>query len=400
MCKGKRFFSMILSASLLLTLGLCGCNSESGKRSKAEGKLTEWTFYEPVKTIPTTDTDPGKPVDPTTPSDPGKPSKHAPRVAISLPTRDLMRWDNDGQDMKGALEKLGYEVDLQYANNDVQTQFQQIESMINADCDVLVVAGIVSTSLDAVLKLAKEKNIPVIAYDRLILDSDAVSYYITFDNYMVGQLQGEYIRDALQLDSTAGPYNIEIFAGDPSDNNAAFFYNGAMDVLRPYIDSGKLVVVSGQTDFDTVGTMGWKTDLAQERMESIIAAFYQENQIDAVLCSNDSTALGVENALAAFYTGKYPVITGQDCDLANMKNILADKQSMSVFKDTRTLAACTVNMVDDILHGKEPAINDRTTYNNGAKTVDTYLCTPVFVTKDNYKTILVDSGYYTEDQLS
>ena len=247
--------------------------------------------------------------------------------------------------MKSQLEAAGYEVDLQYANNDVSTQVSQIENMIANGDQILVIASIDGSSLGTVLAQAKEANIPVIAYDRLIMETDAVSYYATFDNYKVGTIQGEYIRDALDLDNADGPFNIEIFTGDPADNNALFFYGGAMDVLKPYIEKGKLNVVSGKVDFADVATPEWKTENAQNRMENIISSYYADGtKLDAVLCSNDSTALGVENALASSYNGEWPVITGQDCDMANVKNMLQDKQSMSVFKDTRELAKQVVKM--------------------------------------------------------
>ena len=322
------------------------------------------------------------------------------KVGISLPTKDLMRWAQDGSQMKKELEALGYKVDLQYAANTVKTQIAQIESMINSGCEVLIIAAIESTSLNTVLKKAEEKGIPVIAYDRLIYETDTIDYYVTFDNFKVGHIQAVYIVNALNLDSTKGPYNIEITAGDPSDISASYFYQGAMDVLEPYISSGKLVIVSGQKDFKDVATDAWKTDNAQARAENIIGAYYQGGtNIDAWLCSNDSTALGVANALAARYTGNYPVITGQDCDLVNVKLIINNMQAMSVFKDTRTLASQAVKMASQILSGKKVDVNETQTYNNGKISVPTYACDPVFVTADNYKTVLIDSGYYTEDQL-
>ena len=323
------------------------------------------------------------------------------KIGVSMPTKSLQRWNQDGDNMKKELEGAGFEVDLQYANDDVSVQVNQIESMINGGCKVLVIAAINGDSLGTVLATAKEKDIPVIAYDRLIMNSDAVSYYATFDNYKVGTIQGEYIRDQLDLDNAAGPFNIEIFTGDPADNNANFFYRGAMDVLNPYIDAQKLVVKSGQRDFDQVATAGWKTENAQNRMDAIIAANYADGtQLDAVLCSNDSTALGVANSLEANYTGKYPIITGQDCDVVNTKNMLKGKQSMSVFKDTRDLAKQVVEMVKAIMDNKEVPVNDKETYDNGVKVVPSFLCTPVFADANNYKTILVDSGYYTEAELA
>ena len=323
------------------------------------------------------------------------------KVGISLPTKDLMRWNQDGSRMKTEFEAQGYEVDLQYAGNKVDTQIAQITNMINSGCQVLIIAAIEGSSLNDVLEMAEANNIPVIAYDRVIFGTDTVDYYVTFNNYMVGQIQAEYIVNALNLENTKGPYNIEITAGDPSDMNAAFFYNGAMDVLSPYISSGKLVVVSGQKDFDTVATPEWRTDNAQARAENIIGAFYLSGvKIDAWLCSNDSTAIGVINALEKSYKGTtWPVITGQDCDILSVKMIIAGKQAMSVFKDTRTLASQAVKMGTQILSGGTVEVNDTRTYDNGKKVIPAYACDPVFATADNYKEMLIDSGYYTADQL-
>ena len=325
----------------------------------------------------------------------------AAKIGVSMPTQSLQRWNQDGANMKAQLEKAGYEVELLYAgDNDIPTQVNQIENMISNGDDVLVIAAIDGSALTEVLKGAKDKKIPVISYDRLIMNTDAISYYATFDNYKVGQKQGEYLVDALDLDNQDGPFNIELFTGDPGDNNCNFFFGGAMDVLQKYIDEGKLVVKSGQTEFEQVATANWDSAKAQDRMDTIIAGNYSDGtNLDAVLCSNDSTALGVENALAASYTGEYPIITGQDCDTPNVKNLVAGKQAMSVFKDTRALASAVVKMVDSIMKGEEPEVNDTESYDNGTGVIPTYLCDPVVVTTDNYKEILIDSGYYTEDQI-
>lgn len=322
------------------------------------------------------------------------------KVGVAMPTKDLQRWNQDGSNMESQLIAAGYEVDIQYASNDIATQVSQIENMINSGCELLVIASIDGDSLGTVLELAKEKSIPVIAYDRLIMSSDAVTYYATFDNYMVGSKQGEYIKEQLDLDNAAGPFNIELVTGDPGDNNARFFFGGAMDVLNPYIEAGKLVVKSGQTDFETVATANWATETSQSRMDTIISANYADGtQLSAVMCSNDSTALGVVNSLEANYTGEWPIITGQDCDIANVKNMIAGKQSMSIFKDTRTLASKVVEMVDAIMKGGEAPVNDTETYDNGSGVVPSYLCEPVFADADNYVELLIESGYYTEDQL-
>ena len=324
----------------------------------------------------------------------------AKKVGVSMPTKDLQRWNQDGANMEKELKAAGYEVDLQFANNDVQQQVSQIENMISSGCNVLVIAAIEGSSLGEALDMAKKANIPVIAYDRLIMNSDAVSYYATFDNYKVGTVQGEYVVKALDLDNAAGPFNIEFTAGDPGDNNAGFFFNGAMDVVKKYIDEGKLNVVSGQKTFEEVATPTWGTDVAQSRAENILSSYYADGtELDVWLCSNDSTALGVENALAANYKGNYPIITGQDCDVANVKNMIDGKQSMSIFKDTRTLAAQVVKMVGQILKGETVEVNDTETYDNGKGVVPSFLCEPVFADINNYKEILLDSGYYTEADL-
>ena len=322
------------------------------------------------------------------------------KIGVAMPTQDLQRWNQDGSNMKAELEAKGYEVDLQYAGNDSATQASQIENMIANGDQLLVVASIDGDSLGTVLAQAKEANIPVISYDRLIMNTDAISYYATFDNYLVGKTQGEFLVDALDLENADGPFNLEIVTGDPGDNNVNFFYGGAMDVLQPYIDEGKLVVPSGQIAKEEVATANWATDAAQSRFENILSSNYADGtNLDAVLASNDSTALGVENALAANYTGEYPIITGQDCDIANVANIVAGKQAMSVFKDTRARASQVVEMVDAIISGEEVPVNDTETYDNGTGIIPSYLCEPVAVTQDNYKEMLIDSGYYTEDQI-
>lgn len=328
------------------------------------------------------------------------------KVGVSMPTQSLQRWNQDGSNMRDELQKAGYQVDLQYAgDNDIPTQVNQLENMITGGCKVLVVASIDGSALTEVLKGAKDANIPVIAYDRLIMNSDAVSYYATFDNYKVGQFQGNYIKDALDLDNQAGPFNIELVTGAPDDNNVNFFFTGAMDVLQPYIDSGKLVVPSGQTSKAQCATPNWSTEESQKRMENLITSNgYGPDavKLDAVLCSNDSTANGVTNALlgAGYTADNMPIITGQDCDKPSVKNMLAGTQSMSIFKDTRTLASKVVEMVDCIIQGKEVPVNDTKTYENGTGVIPSFLCDPVVCTKDNYKELLINSGYYTEADLA
>ena len=388
----KKLLSVVLSTAMVASMLVgCGSSSDSAETAAPADTATEDTAAAATDDAATDDA---------APADDTAAASNGTRVGVSMPTKDLQRWNQDGANMQSELEAAGYEVDLQYASNDVQTQVSQIENMISSGANVLVIAAIEGSSLGEALDMAKSANIPVIAYDRLLMNSDAVSYYATFDNYMVGTKQGEYIVDALDLDNADGPFNLEITAGDPGDNNAGYFYNGAMDVLNPYIDAGKLVVVSGQKSFDECATPTWATETAQSRAENILSSNYADGtQIDVWLCSNDSTALGVENALAANYNGEYPIVTGQDCDKENVKNMIAGKQSMSIFKDTRTLASQVVKMVGQILTGETVDVNDTETYDNGTGVIPSFLCEPVFADINNYKELLIDSGYYTEADL-
>ena len=329
----------------------------------------------------------------------------AAKIGVSMPTQSLQRWNQDGSNMKAMLEQAGHTVDLQYAgDNDIPTQVNQIENMIAAGNEVIVIASIDGSALTEVLKGAKEKNIPVIAYDRLIMNSDAVSYYATFDNTKVGKIQGQYIADALDLENQKEPLNIELFTGPTDDNNVNFFWGGAMSVLQPYIDSGKLVVKSGQTTKEQCATLNWNLEEAQKRMENLISSVGygpEDTPLAAVLTQNDALANGVTNALLAtgYDQTNMPVITGQDCDKPAVKNIVRGYQSMSVFKDTRTLAQQVVKMVNAIVNGEKVEVNDTTTYDNGTGIIPSYLCEPVAATKDTYKSLLIDSGYYKADEI-
>ena len=328
------------------------------------------------------------------------------KVGVSMPTKDLQRWNQDGANMKSQLEKAGYTVDLQYAANDIPTQVSQIENMITGGCKVLVIASIDGSALSNALETAKKKNIKVIAYDRLIMNTNAVSYYATFDNYKVGTIQGDYLVEKLNLKSRSAddPVYMEFFTGDPGDNNINFFFGGAMDVLTPYLNSGVIVCPSGQTAKAQAATLNWSTEEAQKRMENLITSngySPKGTKLDAVYCSNDSTANGVTNALlsAGYTADNFPIITGQDCDIVSVKNMLKGTQSMSIFKDTRTLASKVVEMVDAIMKGSEPPINDNKTYDNGTGIIPSFLCEPVYGSKENYKALLIDTGYYKESDL-
>lgn len=323
------------------------------------------------------------------------------KIGVFMPTKDLQRWNQDGQNLKSGLEKKGYKVDLQYAKNDSSVQNEQIQNAIKNDYDALIIAAVDSKSLSDTLAKAKQKDIKVVAYDRLIMDTDAISCYATFDNYKVGQIQGQYIIDSLGLDEGKGPYNIEIFAGPVKDNNSYYLMAGAMDKLQIYIDSKKLVIQSNKSDIKDVETKKWSSENAKKRMSSLISSIYSDKKIDAVLCANDSIALGVVNAFkdANYETKDFPIITGQDCDIDSLKNIIDETQSMSVFKDTRVLADKVAVMLEQLFNNEKVDSNDDKSYDNGKGVVPTYLCTPGFVDKDNYKEIILDTDYYTEDQL-
>jgi putative multiple sugar transport system substrate-binding protein len=328
-------------------------------------------------------------------------------VGIAMPTKSLERWNKDGAHLEELLQEAGYETTLQYADNQVDQQITQLQNMINQDPKVLVVASIDGTALGPVLAQAKAKDIAVIAYDRLINGTDDVDFYATFDNYKVGQLQGEFIAEQLDLASGAGPFNLEPFAGSPDDNNAKFFFSGAWDVLLPYVEKGQLVTPSGKApksndDWTTIGIQGWGSDDAQSEMENRLNSFYAGGtKVDVVLSPNDSLALGIAQALeGAGYSGDdWPIVTGQDADKANVQNMIAGKQSMTVWKDTRTLGDQVATMVDQIITGETVEVNDEETYDNGNKIVPTFLLPPQVVTKDDVQTALVDSGFYKASDL-
>ncbi|NRF71143.1 sugar-binding protein [Aquincola sp. S2] len=324
-------------------------------------------------------------------------------VGIAMPTKSSSRWIADGQNMVKEFQAKGYKADLQYAEDDIPNQLAQVENMITKGVKVLVIAAIDGTTLSGALQKAADKGVKVIAYDRLIRGTKNVDYYTTFDNFQVGVLQAGSIVDKLGLKQGKGPFNIELFGGSPDDNNAFFFYDGAMSVLKPYIDSGKLVVRSKQMGMDKVGTLRWDGATAQARMDNLLSAFYGRDKLHAVLSPYDGISIGILSSLkgVGYCSAQQPcpVVSGQDAEVPSVKSILRSEQSSTVFKDTRDLARVTVNLVDAVLAGKQPEINDTKTYNNGTKVVPSYLLKPVAVDSGNWKKVLVDSGYYKESQL-
>lgn len=335
-------------------------------------------------------------------------------IGVAMPTKSSERWIQDGDAVKSQLEDAGFTVDLQYAEDDIPTQVSQIENMITKGAKALIVASIDGTTLTSVLQDAADADIPVIAYDRLIRDTENVDYYASFDNFKVGQQQAWSMLNGLgltELDGTpisgapAGPFNIELFAGSPDDNNATFFFEGAMEEIQPLIDSGVLVVGSGQTDFEQVATLRWDGEVAQSRMEDILTSTYSDGtkKVNGVLSPYDGLSRGIISALTdAGYTvgAEWPIISGQDAELDSVKAINSGEQYATIFKDTRELAKVAVSMATAILNGEEPEVNNTEDYDNGTKVVPSYLLESQIVVKDNITEVLVDSGYWTEDEIT
>jgi putative multiple sugar transport system substrate-binding protein len=354
------------AASLALTLSACGQSSEGGSKED-------------------------------------KGSAKGGTIGIAMPTKSSERWIADGKNVVKDLQAKGYKTKLVYGEDDPDQQVSQIENLITQGVKGLIVAAIDNKSLNNVLQQAADAKIPVIAYDRLILGTKNVDYYASFDNTKVGELQANYIVDKLGLKNGKGPFNIELFAGSNDDNNTKYFFNGAMSVLQPYIDKKKLVVKSGQTKLTQVTTLRWDGATAQKRMEDILTSTYGSAKVDAVLSPYDGISIGILAALKSDGYGSkskpLPVITGQDAELASVKSIIAGQQTQTVYKDTRKLADVAAAMVDDVLKGKKPEVNDTKTYDNGTKVVPAMLLQPVSVDKTNYTKELVDTGYYTAGEL-
>ncbi|MGY1704112.1 multiple monosaccharide ABC transporter substrate-binding protein [Geodermatophilus sp. SYSU D00697] len=336
-------------------------------------------------------------------------------IGVSMPTQTSERWIADGNNVKEQLEGEGYTVDLQYANDDIPTQSQQIDQMITEGADILVVAAIDGTALAGQLENAASNNIPVIAYDRLIRDSENVDFYVTFDNFQVGVAQANALLTGLGVlnadgsaGSATGPFNIELFAGSLDDNNAFFFFNGAMSVLQPKIDDGTLVVKSGQTDIEQAAILRWQQETAQRRMEDLLTSTYNDgSRVDGVLSPYDGLSRGIITALQNAGYGPnldspnpMPVVTGQDAEIASVKLIADGVQSSTIFKDTRLLAEQAVAAASAFAEGNEPEANDTETYDNGVKVVPSYLLPVETVYADNIQSVLVDSGYWTQEEVA
>ena len=380
----KKLIVMLLALTMVVSMAACGAEAPAETKAPAAAETQA-------------------PAD----AEEAAPADEVKTVGISMPTKSLERWNRDGSYLKEEFEKAGYKVELTYSDNDVTQQNNDINNLVASNIDLLIVAAIDGEALTQVLGEAKDAGIPVIAYDRLIMNTDAISYYVSFDNYTVGTLQGQYVEKALDLKNAGDKtYNIEFTGGDPADNNARFFFQGAVDVLNPYIEAGTLKVVSGQTEFEQVATAQWNTDTALARMQNVLASYYSDGTIlDAVVCSNDSTALGSAQAITTDYAGgNAPIITGQDGDIANLRNIVDGIQTMTVYKNVANEAVATLELAKAILAGETPAAElaenlgiecayDTSSYDNGTGIIPSYLLVPTVITKDNLQD-LVDTGLY------
>lgn len=325
-------------------------------------------------------------------------------VGISMPTKSSERWIKDGEAMKKYLEERGYKVDLQYAEDDIPTQKSQIENMLVKGAKVLVIAAIDGSTLSSTLDMAAKDGVKIISYDRLLVNTGGVSYYATFDNFLVGVQQAKSLVAGLE-ERFEPPYNVELFGGSPDDTNSGYFWNGAMSVLQPLIDKGEIVIVSGQTDFDQAATLRWDGAVAQQRMDALLTANYTDGttKVQGVLSPYDGISVGIISALkSGGYTvesGEFPIVTGQDAEAASIKLIRNGEQYATIFKDTRVLAEVAANMVDCVLAGQEPEINDTKTYNNNVKIVPSFLCSPYIIYNDDIQELIIGSGYLTEEDL-
>lgn len=347
--------------------------------------------------------------------DPKDNNPDAKTVGVSMPTKSLERWNHDGNNIRKYLEDKGYNVRLTFADNKIDQQVKDIESLI-PDVDLLIISPVDGYALSQVLKDAKRLNVPVISYDKLIQGSDAISYYVSFDNWKVGYFQGSAVLKALNLTNpadTSHTYNMEIVAGEPTDNNALQFFDGSMSALKPYIDSGVLKIPSGQTTFEQCSTKNYDSATAMNRMQNILATYYSAGeQLDICLCCNDAVALGALQAIETDYSGKNSIIiTGQDGDEANLANIVDGKQTMTIYKPIVYEATVAVEIADSILHniwpGKDSVrefnlsieiVFNNSDYNGGFGPIDSFLLTPIEIDKFNIQSELVDRGFYYWDE--
>lgn len=393
----KKVLSALLSVAMVAALLVgCGSSAETETAAPAETAADDGAAAEEAAPAETAEA-----AEATDAAQPGA----GKTIGICMPTQSSERWINDCANMKAELEAIGYTVLDQFAEDDVQQQVSQIENMVAQNVDCLVIAAVDSGALTTVEASAKAAGIPIIAYDRLLMDTDAVSYYATFDNKGVGTVIGETIVEKANLEEVKAngeSRTIEFFMGSPDDNNAVMLHEGLMEVLQPYLDDGTLVCKSGRTSFEDTCILRWSQETAQQWAENYLASFYADEDLDIVASAFDGFSYGVKAALenAGYTSENWPLISGQDAELMACKNIMSGAQTFSIYKDTRLLASKCVTMVNAVVNGTEPEINDTTTYDNGQLVVPSYLCTPVAVDANNMQELIIDGGYYTEEELN
>ncbi|MCG5435695.1 substrate-binding domain-containing protein [Micromonospora foliorum] len=305
-------------------------------------------------------------------------------IGVALPAKTSENWVLAGDLFSNGLKEAGFQADVQYAgaSTTVADQQAQITAMTTKGAKVIVIGATDAAQLSTQVAAAHAAGAKVIAYDRLIKNTPDLDYYVAFDNFKVGQLQGQALLDGMKAKKPNGPYNIELFSGSPDDNNAGVFFDGAMSVLKPEIDKGTVVVASGQKEVKQTAIQGWKAEGAQARMDQLLTSTYGSKELDGVLSPNDTLARAILTSVKG--AGKpTPVVTGQDSEVESVKSIVAGEQYMTINKDTRNLVKETINMVKALQAGDKPQVNDTKSYNNGSKVVDTYLLPPVAVTKAN-----------------
>ncbi|AEV83674.1 sugar ABC transporter substrate-binding protein [Actinoplanes sp. SE50] len=306
-------------------------------------------------------------------------------IGVALPSKTSENWVLAGDLFTNGLKDAGFQSDVQYAgaSTTVADQQAQITAMVNKGAKVIVIGATDAGQLTNQVAAAHQAGAKVVAYDRLITNTPDVDYYIAFDNFKVGQLQGQALLDGMKAKKPKGPYTIELFSGSPDDNNSGVFFNGAMDVLKPEIASGTVIVGSKQTDVKQTATQGWKAENAQSRMDALLNSTYTGGKtLDGVLSPNDTLARAIITSIKG--AGKpVPVVTGQDSEVESVKSIMKGEQYSTINKDTRKLVAETITMVKALQAGNEPQVNDTKSYNNGVKVVPSFLLPPVIVTKAN-----------------
>lgn len=372
----KKLISLLCVASLLIGL-LAGCGSSGSAQATNEAK-------------PAAD----------------KSASGTIQVGIVLPTKDEPRWLQDQAQFESILSDAGFTNQVMFSQGSSATEKTNVETLISKGISVLIICAQDGAAAAAAVEAAKAAGVTVIAYDRLITGTDAVDYYVTFDSFAVGAAQGQYLVDNAPAGSGIPLY---LYAGAATDNNAFIFFEGAWSVLQPKIADGTFVIensseaeaLQSKADLsrDEIGTIigqittDWDFNVAKSKAEANLTAVGADKKGDVlVLAPNDGTARSIADVFAADKDVSSYVITGQDSEKASVQYVIDGKQSMTVFKDTRTLAADSVEMAMSILNGETPKTD--TTYNNGVKDVPAKQTDIVIVTQGNVKEALIDSEYY------